>query len=605
MSEVIRHRGPDDEGFFIDSNIGLGARRLSIIDLQGGHQPIHNEDESVWIVYNGEIYNYLELRAELESRGHNFYTFSDTEVIVHLYEEYGPDCVTRLNGMFSFAILDNETKSIILARDRIGIKPLHYALDEEQLVFGSEIKSILQDPTVDKEIDFDSLLYYLNYEYIPAPRTIYKRIQKLLPGHVAIYDGKSLKQKQYWDLTDFAFKEHKEPVYSSRLRTLLEDSVRNRLISDVPLGAFLSGGLDSSAVVALMSRKLDDPVMTFSVGFEDESYDELKYAKKVSELLGTEHHDTIARADSMKLVDSMMDCFDEPVANTAIIPMFLVSQLSSQHVKVALAGDGADELFAGYDRYIASRLNTYYEKLPKTLRKVIRNVSDNLPYQTQRRGAINTFKRFVEGADETSNARHVRWHYYMSENDMSMLPETLKSRSEQLDLSALVNVYYTRCGSKSSLMREQYVDIKTYLPDNVLMKTDIVSMANSLEVRVPFLDHHIVNFSAKIPEELKLGIGFQKKYILRKAVKDLLPREILNRPKLGIISPVKSWLQKELREMSEESLFPNIFRNGFMDRNFVRKLIRMHVKGLRDNSRKLWSLITLEAWIRKNLDILI
>ena len=604
MSKAVRHRGPDDDGLFVDGNVGLGVRRLSIIDVQGGRQPIHNEDENVWIVYNGEIYNYLELRDDLESRGHEFYTLTDTEVIVHLYEEYGSDCVRKLNGMFSFAIFDSETRSLILARDRIGIKPLHYTLGEGQLVFGSEIKSILQDPTVDKELDFDSLLYYLNYEYIPAPRTIYKQIRKLLPGHLAIYDGKEFKLKKFWDLTDFASEERGELFYSSRLRSLLEDSVRRRMISDVPLGAFLSGGLDSSTIVALMSRKLKEPVVTFSVGFEEESYDELKYARKVSDFLGTEHYEVIAKADSMQLVDLMMNYFDEPIANTSIIPIFLVSQLSSKHVKVALAGDGADELFAGYDRYIASRLNTYYEKLPRKLRGIVRDVSEKIPCENQRRGVINTFKRFVEGAGKTSKARHVRWQYYMSEEDLPILPEMLRRRSEQLNLAEPVSTYYDRCNAESTLMREQYVDIKTYLPDNVLAKTDIVSMANSLEVRVPFLDHRIVQFSTEIPAEMKLKAGIQKKHILKRAVKDLLPREIINRPKLGIISPVKSWLRTELSEVSEESLFPIIFKQGFVNKNFVKKLIKMHLNGSRDNSRKLWSLITLEAWIRKNLDVL-
>ena len=600
MCSVIKHRGPDDEGIFVDSQVGLGMRRLSIIDIETGHQPIHNEDESIWIVFNGEIYNYRELRQFLERTGHKFYTLSDTEVIIHLYEEFGEECVKKLNGMFAFAIWDSKDKKLILARDRIGIKPLHYAILNDKLIFGSEIKSILEDADVKREVNLRALHLFLAFEYVPAPETMFVGIKKLLPGHMLIYKSGNIIIKQYWDLE---FKNSRQTIeyYTHKIYALLKESVRRRLMSDVPLGAFLSGGIDSSSIVALMSELMDAPVKTFSIGFEDQSYNELKYARIVAEHFGTEHYEEIITPDAVKLVKKIIRYLDEPFADVSVFPTYLVSDLARKHVTVVLSGDGGDELFAGYDWYVASRLDNLYRKAPAVFRKAIAETIHKLPPSSQKKGFVNILQRFVEGSSLPVDGRHIRWQYFITDEGKKYL-YTTNTNNEWSNLFDVINGYYLRDNANDRLSKEQYVDIKMYLPDDILVKVDRMSMANSLEARVPFLDHEFVEFSATIPADLKLH-GLRTKYILKRAMSRLLPEEIIHRKKQGFSIPMKNWLRDELRNLMLEILSEKRLKeNGYFNYEYVNKIMKQHLEGRRNNAHQLWALMVFELWYEMHID---
>jgi asparagine synthase (glutamine-hydrolysing) len=597
MCTVIKHRGPDDEGIFLDDYIGLGMCRLSIIDLETGHQPIHNEDESIWIVFNGEIYNYRELRQFLEQKKHRFYTLSDTEVIIHLYEELGDDCVTMLNGMFAFAIWDSNKKKLLLARDRIGIKPLHYIILNDKLIFGSEIKSILQDADVKREVNLEALHHFLAFEYVPAPETMFRGIKKLLPGHILICEKGNVSLKKYWDLK---FQNHnKQPVsyYSDRIYDLLKKSVERRLISDVPLGAFLSGGIDSSSVVGLMTELTDDQVKTFSIGFEEQSYNELKYAKIVAEHFETEHYEEIITPDAVNLVNKIIQYLDEPFADVSVFPTYLVSELARKHVTVVLSGDGGDEQLAGYDWYVASKLDRYYRKAPAVLRNGVTKIIQKLPPTPQKKGLVNMLKRFAEGSSLPIDGRHIRWQYFITDKEREHLyTNNLNGELHNLSSFDLINKYYLRDNANDKLSKEQYVDIKVYLPDDILVKVDRMSMANSLEARVPFLDHEFVEFLATIPSNLKLH-GLTTKYILKKTMSRLLPREIIYRKKQGFSIPMKNWLRDDLRNLMLDVLSEKrIKENGFFNYDYVNKIMQQHLEGKRNNAHQLWALMTFELW---------
>ena len=406
MTNSMIHRGPDDEGYYVQDAVGLGMRRLCIIDPKGGAQPISNEDKTIWVILNGEIYNYLELRKELQSKGHKFSTKTDTETIVHAYEEYGEHCVTKLNGMFAFAIWDCRKQKLLLARDRLGIKPLYYFLDNRHLVFGSELKAILEHPEIPRAIDLEALDSYLTFEYIPAPLSIFKGIKKLPPGHTLVLQDGKASIRQYWDLPFERFEGREEDLCQA-LYDLVKDSVRMRLISDVPLGAFLSGGIDSSAIVCMMSELMNQPVKTFSIGFDDPSYNELRYARTVAKHFGTDHHELTIKPDVVNLVENLVRYLDEPLADVSVFPTYLVSQLARQNVTVVLSGDGGDELFAGYDWYLAEKIEQYYRGLPSAVRtRWLPQVVSLIPPSSRKKGFINKLKRFVEGSVLPDSLRH-------------------------------------------------------------------------------------------------------------------------------------------------------------------------------------------------------
>jgi asparagine synthase (glutamine-hydrolysing) len=617
MCEVMRHRGPDDEGFYQEYPIGLGMRRLSIIDLEGGHQPMSTEDQSLWVVFNGEIYNFQEIRRELEKKGYRFRTRSDTEVILHSYKEYGEECVKLFRGMFGFALWDKKEKKLILARDPLGIKPLHYYLDAEKLIFSSEIKSILTCKGVPRELNFKALDRYLTFEYVFTPETIFQKIYKLPPAHILVWSDKELKIKPYWDIEW----ESLNPVarnrtprwedYAEQLYGVLKESVKLELISDVPLGAFLSGGIDSSSVVALMSQMSDRPVKTFSIGFEDQSYNELDYARKVAKHFGTDHHEFILKPNIEDLAVTLMDYLDEPLGDFSIFPTYLVSKVAREQVTVALSGDGGDELFAGYDTYIANRIGAYYEKLPGFLRNSLLTPGLRLiPPSPKKKGIINLARRFVEGAVLPPSLMHARWMTFLTQEEKSQLyTDLFKNELADEATDKYLQYYFDQTrprnpktpGFPDPLIRQQYVDLKTYLPDDILTKVDRMSMATSLEARVPLLDHKVVEFAFKIPSELKLK-GFTTKYILKKTMAKFLPKEVLYKKKQGFSIPIKNWLRAELKPLLLDLLSETrIQKRGYFNWKHVNGWIQEHLQGRENHSHRLWALMVFEMWHQRYL----
>ncbi len=598
MNEAIFHRGPDQDGFYIKGRVGMGMRRLSIIDLSGGKQPIRNEDGSIWIVFNGEIYNYPELRADLEKRGHRFYTKADTEAIVHAYEEYGHDCPNKLNGMFAFAIWDERKQCLFIGRDRLGKKPLYYYHDRERLVFGSELKSILQVKSIPRRVSPEALDLYLTYEYIPAPHTIFADLKKLPAGHtITIHDNGKTELRRYWDL-HFHENGHRPQELRQGLVDLLQDAVKIRLMSDVPLGAFLSGGIDSSCIVALMARVMDQPVKTFSIGFEEGSYNELYYAREIARHFKTDHHEMIIRSNALEWTEKLVKHLDEPLGDFSIFPTFLVAQMARQHVTVALSGDGGDELFGGYDTYVADAMARKYRKLPAILRnELIPAVTRMIPPTEKKKGAINRLKRFVDGAVLPEDLQHVRWMIFLTEQEKSSLyGDAMRTMARTTEAHDFIRHFFQRADSKDYVNRQLYVDLKTYLCDDIMVKVDRMSMATSLEARAPFLDYRVVEYAATIPGALKIQ-GTQTKKILKEAMKELLPPAIIGRGKEGFSIPIKNWLKNELRPMMLEVLSPAALkRDGFFNADHVQRLVNEHVQGVENHSHRLWALMVFGIW---------
>jgi len=596
MCRTLVHRGPDDEGFFLDRNAGIGMRRLNIIDLATGHQPLSNEDERLWIVFNGEIYNYRELRTDLEKKGHRFATSTDTETIVHAYEEYGLDCVSKLNGMFTFAIWDKKEQKLILARDRLGVKPLYYYMSDRCLVFGSELKALLACPDVPRSIDFDALDTFLTFEYIPAPLSIFQGIKKLLPGHLLVLQHGVVTTQQYWHIVFPGTQSGENP--DQALYDLLKDAVRLRLVSDVPLGAFLSGGIDSSAVVCMMSEIMDRPVKTFSIGFDDPSYNELQYARVVARHFETDHYELTIKPDIVSLVEDLVRQLDEPLADVSIFPTYLVSKLAREHVTVVLSGDGGDELFAGYDWYVADRLSRYYRWLPQTVRKQwLPSLLNHLPPSSRKKGFINKTKRFVEGAMRDERLQHYRWTMYVTgDKKHELYTDELRDRIKHDSAEAPFVAHLDRFQEAEPVWRQQYADINTFMVDDILVKVDRMSMANSLEARTPFLDYRMVEFAMGLPSRLTLR-GLQTKYLLKRCMQTRLPKEILFRRKEGFSIPMKNWLRKELRPMVEDVLsVDRIKRKGYFNWAYVEKLKNEHWRGMANHAHELWSLLMFEIW---------
>jgi len=597
MNASLQHRGPDDEGYYEDDQVSLAMRRLSIIDLHTGQQPISNESGDIWVVYNGEIYNFQKVRAALEQRGHIFKTQTDTEIIVHAYEEYGDECVTRFNGMFAIALWDAPERRLFLARDRLGIKPLYYWSGADKLVFGSELKALIHHPDVPRQVDLAALDLFLTLEYIPAPRTIYEGVFKLLPGHRLVVEKGKLKVTQYWDVPYQPISQS-EAECGEILSGLIKESVRLRLISDVPLGAFLSGGIDSSTIVGYMSQSANEPVRTFSIGFEDDTYNELPYAEAVAKHFGTKHHVEVLKSDLTDLTEQLVTHFDEPFADTSVFPTFLVSKLASREVKVVLSGDGGDELFAGYDTYLAEKLDRYYGRLPRPLRQqVLPKFAGWLLPQPAKKGLINRVKRMVEGGAFDSSLQHARWMMFLNSSEKNSLYRSdLRATLYDHLATDFFHDYFEKANCFDRLAQQQYVDVKTYLADDILTKVDRMSMAVSIEARVPLLDYHIVEFALNLPAHMKLS-GARTKSILRHAVKGLVPQLVLEKPKEGFSIPMKHWLCTSLKSMMLDLLSKDALqKHGYFDYQVVARWIQEHLEGRANHSHRLWTLMVFEMW---------
>jgi asparagine synthase (glutamine-hydrolysing) len=600
MTDVITHRGPDSDGHFVQGRIGIGMRRLRIIDLATGEQPIANEDESLWIVFNGEIYNYVELRPLLEARGHVFSTHSDTETIVHLYEEYGARCVDHLNGMFAFAIWDCRRQELFISRDRLGIKPLFYAHEPgRRLLFASEIKSLLETD-VSREVDYLGLHDYFSLFYVPTPRSAFKAIRKLPPAHwLRCRSDGTLEIERYWDVPfpQQPIERRPRAFYVERIRDLMRESVRRQLRSDVPLGVLLSGGLDSTSIVAFMSDVLDRPIKTFSIGFHEPSYNELPQARLVAEAFDTEHRELVVEPDLIQLIQEIILHFDEPFADYSAIPTYLVSQLARREVIVALSGDGGDEVFAGYQTHYAYRVANLYRLLPRFLRDgVIAPLVRRLPASTDRISFDFMAKRFVTGAHLPFQQGHYWWKVILNESEKQELYTGDFLHQVARDSYEVFAPYFDAVRRAHPLNQLLYVDTKTFLLDDCLVKTDRMSMANSLEVRVPLLDHELVEFMAGVPPALKSS-GLNTKSLLRDVVRPLLPAAIVQGKKRGFTPPLPVWLKRELREFVQDTLSPARIRDmGLLDPVVVTRILEDHFLGRRDNNRPIWTLLCLVLW---------
>ena len=604
MCDAIRHRGPDDDGFYVNNHVGLGMRRLAIIDLKSGQQPIHNRDRTAWIVFNGEIYNYLQLREQLEKLGDVFYTNSDTEAIIHAYDRYGADCPKYLRGMFAFAIWDERTQELFLARDRVGKKPLLYAQTNGQFVFGSEFSALLQHPGVSKDVDHEALHHYLSFMCVPAPLTAYRSIRKLEPGHSLRWRKGEIQIQKYWQ-PDFSKKlQIDEHEAGERALELLRDSVKVRLMSEVPLGAFLSGGIDSSAVVALMSQESSSPVKTFSIGFEEQDFSELHHARRVAEHVGADHHEFIVRPDALEVLPILVEHYGEPYADSSAIPTYYVARETRKHVTVALNGDGGDETFAGYERYAAMQLAERYHRVPALLRdSFVKQVVGLLPYSESKRSRVRDARRFLEAASLPKVNRYLRWVSVFDADAKAKLysPEFL-NETENIRAADLLAPWFAHANGAGIVDASLLTDIMTYLPNDLLVKVDIATMAVSLEARSPFLDHHLIEFAASLPEKLKLR-GLTTKYLLKQVLKKLLPAENLERRKMGFGMPIGHWFRGTLQPMLRETvLSEKALGRGLFQREAVKQMVELHTRSERDYSHQLWTLMMLELWFQRFID---
>jgi len=595
MNETLSHRGPDDEGIYVDDGIGFGHRRLSIIDVAGGHQPISNEDGTIQVLLNGEIYNYPELRKELLHRGHCFSTRSDTEAIVHLYEECGVECFARLRGMFSIAIWDSRGRKLVLARDRVGKKPLFYAADATRIVFGSELKALLAAGGIPREIDPLAACDYFSFGYVPAPKTIYRDVRKILPGHYLIASAQGIHEHQYWDISFAEVEQRSEEEWCEQLRHQLCEATRVRLMSEVPLGAFLSGGVDSSAVVAMMSGLMRRPVTTCSIGFEDKEYNEAGFARQIAQQFRSDHHEQIVHPSAVEIMDKLVWHYDEPFADSSAIPTYYVSKVARQNVTVVLGGDGGDESFAGYRRY---RFD-YYENrtrnyIPAFVRRNVfgplGRLYPPLPWAPRVIRARATFQSLSRSPLE---GYFTSMSIFRPDEKPNLFTTDFRKSLQGYDSLEVFRQYYDRADTDDPLSKIQYVDIKTYLPDDILAKVDRASMAVSLEVRAPLLDHHLMGLTARMPSSMKLR-GQTGKYIFKKAMASVLPREILDRNKQGFAIPLSGWFRQELKAMAEEALFGE--PDGILDPAFLKRIWMQHQRVQYDRSPHLWSVLMFRKW---------
>lgn len=613
MCERMKHRGPDSEGLWLDETVALGMRRLSIIDLHTGEQPVYNEDKSVVVVMNGELYNFREVRADLEKRGHKFVTNSDTEILPHLYEEYGEAMLDEINGMFVFALWDKRQQKLLIARDKFGEKPLYYGVFDNKLIFASEPKVLLANPAVKPEINTDSLRQFLSFDYVPAPNSIYKGISKLPAAHFLSVEKGEIKTRRYWNLSwEKGRSQHVSKgatgangnaltnVLASalELRELLADAVRMRLVSDVPLGILLSGGVDSSTVAAFATQFSTEKVKTFSIGFEEDSFDESKFARQVANHLNTEHYEEkLSVEKAADLISEIGTWLDEPMSDGSLIPTFLLSRFVRKHVTVALGGDGGDEIFAGYPMYFAHKVANLYGKIPRVLRNgLIEPIVNNLPVSNKNMSFDFKAKRFVAASKYDLVTRHHSWFgsFSIDEQQKLLSKDVLENTSNDIYKGAkdLLEI----CNATHEIEQMQFLDINFYMAEDILTKVDRASMAVSLEVRAPFLDPRVAQFAASLPIEYKLK-GKQSKYILKKAVEPLLPKNILHRPKKGFGIPIAEWLKGRLNPLMHELLDSKRLKNqGLFDEKFVQKLIKEHETNVASHHKQLWTLLVFQLW---------
>ncbi len=605
MTDLLAHRGPDAEGCYVSGAIGLGHRRLAILDLSpDGIQPMSNEDQSIWIVFNGEIYNFQEIRVELQQKGHVFHSRTDTEVIVHAYEEWGLECLKRLNGMFAFGLWDETKQRLWLVRDRLGIKPLFFAHLADTLLFGSEIKALLSYPQLARTIDYEALAYYLALNYTPAPYTLFANVRQLLPGQYLLADafGK-VQQVTYWDVTyDETNPLRHEAAYIEQFNALLEDSIRLRLNSDVPFGAFLSGGVDSSSVVYWMSQLLSDPVNTFTIGFNEDSFDELPYAQQVSRLLDTMHHERIVLADAATILPRVVWHAEEPTADSSMIAVYHLAKLAREHVTMVLTGDGADEILAGYETYQAHHVHQMYRRIPHWFRsRIIMPLVHALPVSDRKVSWDFKLRQFVKNGEQSSEDAHASWRMIFNAPERAALLQPLQGHPEsRVDVLNLYRAAFAATNAQDPLNRMLYVDTRFYLPNDMLVKVDRMTMAHGLEAREPMLDYRLVEFAASVPPGLKLKYLFKKKYLLKKAMQGKLPDQILWRKKAGFNVPNGRWIKGDLKAFVTDHLSPiRVRETGLFDPQSVDNLLHDHFSERADNSHQLWGLLSLMLWFQQ------
>jgi len=597
MCAAIRHRGPDDEGILVEPGMAIGMRRLSIIDVSTGHQPIHNEDGNVSIVFNGEVYNFQALRRELESACHRFYTATDTEVIVHAYEQWGTEAIAKLRGMFCLALWDRRTRTMVVARDRVGIKPLHFASVGGRLYFGSEIKSLLCAPDLPRDLNPDALDHYLSFLYAPRDASFFTHIRKLPPGHLLTWRDGRLTIAPYWRPGTGETFRGTEADAVDELKRVLMDAVRLHLISDVPLGAFLSGGIDSSLVVALMSRVSGARVKTFSIGFDQPQYDELRFARQVAEQYDTDHHEDVVTPDGIAILDTLVSHFDEPFGDPSAIPTWYVSQLAAKHVTVTLSGDGGDELFGGYDRYVQDpRVAAIDRYAPPAIRRVDGLVSSRLPH-----GAKG--KRFLSHLAATERGRYVDAVGFFNADDKGGLySDNLRARLSEVNPERRVMTIFDRYATLPWASQMMRFDIETYLPEDILTNVDRTSMAHSIESRVPLLDNDVIDFALTLPAAMKIKRG-RRKHVLKDVAAQFLPAGLIDRPKQGFGVPLDVWFRGSLRELFADTLLSSrALQRGYFDPAFVRRVVHEHVSGTRDHAFRLLQLVVLERWHQQYVD---
>ncbi len=598
MTRLISHRGPDDSGAYLDGPVGLGFARLSIIDLSGGHQPMSNETGDIWIVFNGEIWNYKSLRKELLEKGHHFRTNSDTETIIHAYEEYGTDCIAGLHGMFGLAIWDSPRRRLLLARDRIGKKPLYYTHIDGKVVFASEIKSLLCHPQVKREADLQALADFLSVRYVPGPATLFTNIYKVQPGHWMLWENDTVKEECYWDYTFGPTENRSVEEYMRGIRAHIRRAVEERLMADVPLGAMLSGGVDSSIITGTMSQLMDEPVKTFSVGFDVPGFSELPYARLVSEHFGTEHHELLLKgADLAEYWPILTWHRDEPVSEPSDLGVYLVSKLARQYVKVVLSGEGGDELFAGYPKYIVDWIARYYRLLPAPVRdQIITPLVDLLPY------GMRKVKLAAHSLSMPAPARWLNWFGVFNGRLKEDLLSQETKASVDMDSSRIFRRWLERNPQRDDLSSMLYLDTKIWLPDNLLMKGDKMTMAASLEARIPLLDYKLIEYAASIPSRVKIR-PFRAKYLLKRAYADFLPEPILTRKKMGFNVPTGPWFREGQRDLMQRLLLSErAHSRGILNMNCVARILREHQEGRTSYANQLFLLASLELWFRVFID---
>jgi asparagine synthase (glutamine-hydrolysing) len=612
MNDQLIHRGPDDEGYYYEKHVGLAARRLSIIDLETGHQPLPSCSKNSWITYNGEVYNFPELREELEAKGYRFRTRADTEVVVNLYEEYGTGFVKKLRGMFAVGIYDKKNDRLVLVRDHVGIKPLYYCLKpkNKNLVFASEIKAILKYPGISREIDYEAVDWFVTLEYIPAPFSIFKHIRKLPAGHLLTYEKGKLHIEKYWDVDKPTGEDKKKAPGFNELKeqfhSLLKESVKMRMISDVPLGAFLSGGIDSSSIVAAMSSLSPGHIKTFSIGFEEKSYSELKYSDIVSRAFNTDHYTKNLSPDINELVLYLADFWDEPLGDFSNFPTYLVCGTAREKVKVVLSGDGGDEIFGGYEHYIAQKIARFMDfPLFRPFHRLMARTTHLFPPSELKKGLVNRVKRFSEGLRNSYLNRHFRWMIFLSNIQKQRLYSPGFLNSEYLKVlpsRVPFNDFFEHSRQFDGINQDLYLDFKTYMVDNILVKVDRMSMAASLEARVPLLDYKMVEFAFSLPAHYKLGGSYASttKWFFKKAMEGVLPPEIIYRQKEGFSIPIKNWLKNELKDLMMEYLSEKRVKEaGLFNYPYVKKMVQEHMDNKQNHAHRLWTLILFHLWHQK------